>query len=388
MAGGCQNIALKISLHMNRIKAILATPKSLGQKESRALADLCAGQGVELEVARYTPLSYRDFDVAVVHQEMIKNGTPPEGARNLIILFDPKSSPHTIYHKARANGAAAALEFPFTGMQLTSLIREVYEEGLRQRSSTMSARSEGITIAVSSFKPGVGKSILAYNLASQMGHFMENASIGLIDLNVPLPASRALLDMEVSVGWDTIRPLFEDEKIIDRAKLTAVARTTPYGFALLTRSKDAGEEAPLTPQELSVLVESYKAHIPLTFFDMPSMTTLEGYQNLEVFDHVVIVVTPQAQCVANISHAAVYLRKSHPQLLKRMHFVLNQFEPKHEKLRHALEERLDISFMASVIDDPDAVETFTSKGKLFDDNSLIITRDLSNLAHALFKKVF
>lgn len=373
---------------MNKIQAVLALPRPLPQKESDALTALLQSQGIELEVAGYTPLSYHSFDVAVVHEEMIKNGTSPPGVRNLIVLFDAKSSPNTVYQKARANAAAAALEFPFGAYRLTSLIQEVYQEGLRQKSAEAAQIREGKTIAVSSFKPGVGKSVIAYNLAAGLGHFVDPTSIVLVDLNEPLPASRALLDMDPEVGWDTIAPLLADGQIIDRGKLRSVTRTTPYGFQLLSRNTSSADEASLTPGELEVLLTSQKAHSPLTIFDMPSSPTLASNQRLEGFDQVVFIATPASACVANLSRAIPYIREHHETLFKRSIFVLNQYERRHEKMKKVLEERLDVQIFCTLIDDPQAVETFTSQGKLFDDKSLIITRDLAQLAHDLFKKVF
>src|SRR6266480_2432451 len=93
--------------------------------------------------------------------EAIRNADPTVAVIMLTVPQNPVA-------QDSSRGIDAVLKMPFTGFDLTTLIRKTHEER-----SVDTARSSSLMIALFSPKGGVGRTTLAYNLARSEEHTSE-----------------------------------------------------------------------------------------------------------------------------------------------------------------------------------------------------------------------
>ncbi|MGH2429467.1 MAG: AAA family ATPase [Candidatus Limnocylindria bacterium] len=110
--------------------------------------------------------------------EQIRSAEPPVG---IIMLTVPQNP----VRESAERGVDAVLKMPFSGFDLTTMIRTVSE-----KRATESARARSLVVTLFSPKGGVGRTTLAYNLAVALG---QDHRVCLIDGSLQFSDLRGLL---------------------------------------------------------------------------------------------------------------------------------------------------------------------------------------------------
>jgi len=140
-----------------------------------------------------------------------------EPAVSIIVLTVPQN-PVT---PDPARGVDAVLKMPFSGFDLTTMVRKVHEE-----SGVPGARGTSIMVSLFSPKGGVGRTTLAYNLAVALG---VNHRVCLIDGSLQFSDLRGLLRVPATAPSIVNLPT---DKIRD-ADLAEVLYKDPAGIEVL-----------------------------------------------------------------------------------------------------------------------------------------------------------
>ena len=110
--------------------------------------------------------------------QQIRQAEPQVGVIMLTVPQNPVS-------ENSAHGIDAVLKMPFTGFDLTTMVRKVGEDRAIE-----SARSSSLVVSLFSPKGGVGRTTLAYNLAVALG---QNHRVCLVDGSLQFSDLRGLL---------------------------------------------------------------------------------------------------------------------------------------------------------------------------------------------------
>lgn len=329
------------------------------------------------------------IDVYVFGSAQLKNisETTVTGSA-LIVLQENKEDIQSMYRRAVELSAFTILQLPVDGNTLAKTISSAYDNLLKRKADEGQTRQTGKAIGVISFKNGIGKSMIAYNLANRLGRYFPGNEVCLSDFNLPFSVNKAVIDTDSKFSWDTIRPLLKEAGALTKSRLFSILKTTQFNFSLLGGPDNFKSNTPLNSGEMNHLVTAMKDNFTVTLLDLPTITNEKDIRGLSSLDKILIVVGTDSASIINTKFGIDFLRENNPEILDKCIFVLNRKDIKKDRTQQVLAPRLGVDFIAGVEDDPEAVDSYLNQGKLFDDKSLVITNDLNQLGEAVFKLLF
>ena len=151
----------------------------------------------------------------------------------------------------------------------------------------------GTVIGIFSAKGGVGKTILATNLAVAFGIGHRRKTV-LIDLNPGTGTADLLLDLEPERSWSDLVSVI-DELSAQHINL-AVTEYRP-GVDLLSSPSEMTWKGSLTKKNISSLLEVFREKYDLILLDTPSGSSGATRAALTLADFRLITLTPDAPCL-------------------------------------------------------------------------------------------
>ena len=174
-------------------------------------------------------------------------------------------------------------------------------------------------IGIFSAKGGVGKTILATNLAVALGVGHHRKTV-LIDLNQGLGTADLLLDLETENSWQDLIPVI-DELSPKHIKL-AVTEFCP-GVDLLTSPPEITWKGTLTKKNLSSLLDALREEYDLVVVDTSSGSGPVTGAALSLVDIRLVLLTPDAPSLRSTARFLTGL----PDKKKTTGLVINQQSP-------------------------------------------------------------
>lgn len=166
----------------------------------------------------------------------------------------------------------------------------------------------GAVIGIFSAKGGVGKTLLATNLAVAfaLGHRVKTA---LIDLNPGSGTADLLLDLEPERSWQDLREVFGE--LTPQHLQLAV---TPYqsGLDLLASPPHISWNQILGKSDLACLLNAFRQVYELVLVDAPTGISELALSALELVDLRMITLTPDGPALRTTSRYLESLSKDGP----------------------------------------------------------------------------
>ncbi len=280
--------------------------------------------------------------------------------------------------RAMQSGAREFLIKPFSGDELVASIRRVYQ--LDQKKESFLAKTvaaappdggvdvaeprrrteQGQVIFVYSGKGGVGKSLIAANLAVSMAN-ETRAKVALIDLDLQFGDIGVLLNLDHSQG---ITDLIENIEHMDQDFIREIMVDAAAGVKVLL--------TPISP-ELADLVTV--DHIRRIFAEMRKMfdyiivdsSTHLGEINLEVLDHAdkIVVVTSLSIPAIKDTKLALKIFDSLSISPDRVFLLLNKSDAHSEFNKESVEANLRFPIAAQIPNDAKLVINSINRGNPF-----------------------
>ncbi|MBE0467302.1 MAG: AAA family ATPase [Candidatus Desulforudis sp.] len=149
-----------------------------------------------------------------------------------------------------------------------------------------------MVVAVYSAKGGVGRTVLAGNLA--MAAVSRRSRVALMDLNLSFGGAEVLLDMEPA---KTLADLFPVLLELNEQHLLNMAVRHASGVHLLASPVSTAWVDRLGRDEVAALVQACREAFDLTLIDLPADLNPGTLGGVAEADHILFVVTPDVLSV-------------------------------------------------------------------------------------------
>jgi pilus assembly protein CpaE len=272
--------------------------------------------------------------------------------------------------RAMQAGAREFLIKPFSHDELVAAIRRVYS--LEQKKGTFLSRTEaqtattatrtgiGEVFVVFSAKGGVGKSIIASNLAVSLAR-ETNARVVLVDLDLQFGDIGVMLNLDYS---RSITDVVDAADRLDADTLEEMLGTGPAGLRVLL--------APISP-ELADLVTA--EHVRALFtelrklydFIVVDVSSHLGEVSLQVMETASRILVVTALTIPAIKDARLTLKVLESLNVdpERVMLVVNRADGYSDFNKEAIEQNLRVPVAAQIPYDPRAVGEALTRGTLF-----------------------
>ena len=325
-------------------------------------------------------------DVILVGDEFLQSWDRSKWSNSAVVVICEKENKlKEIYPKAVAINVHTIVNWPLNSSDLRQTIIGAYNTLLAGKKNQASRDGEGKVISVTSFSNGSGKSVIAYNLALQLGKYFPEGGVCLVDLNSPLGRGKVMLNTESAYGWDTIRPLLREGNVKD-SKLISVLSINPYHFSYLAGPQTFSAQGKMNVKEFENLVVACRRIFKITVFDTFTITEESEMMNFQQADLMMVVVAMDSGSVFNTFRGMEAVREKMG-TQEKVVMVANRVDEKKGRGTKALKERLGEVF-GEVVEDSDAIREYTDQGKLFTDKNLLVTAQLSRLAEKVLHRLF
>lgn len=289
--------------------------------------------------------------------EMLTQYLPRTGV--IMVSLDAENE---AYRRAMLAGAREFLQKPFTGDDLVAAVRRVHAFELRKATPAAvepeRPAHRGVVFTMFAGKGGVGKSVIATNLAVSLARRFRTA---LIDCSLQFGDVAALLNVTAA---HTIADLAAGDAVADADIVRDVLDAGPEGLRVLAAPASPELADYVTTQHLRALVEELRRTFDYVVIDTASHLSEIGLDAVEMADRVLLVTDLTVTSVKNAK-----LVRSVMEVLKvpddRFLLVLNHREGSGEMDRGHAEHFLGLPAAVEIPYDPSVVAVSVSRGTPF-----------------------
>ena len=213
----------------------------------------------------------------------------------------------------------------------------------------------GVCIGIFSPKGGVGKTLLATNLAVAIGVGHHRKTI-LIDLNKGNGTADLLLNIDPEKSWADLIPVISE--LTPELINFAVAEYRP-GLVILASPPEINSSDELKLDTLSLLLDSIKREYDLVLLDAPASNDKFVCGILSLVDIQLFVITPDLPSLRSISRLIAVLQDKE----KVSGLVINQYSPGAPINPDQIKDHLDQPLFGVLPMDPAGAWTNISYGE-------------------------
>ena len=277
--------------------------------------------------------------------EQIRKAEPQVGVIMLTVPQNPVS-------ENTERGIDAVLKMPFTGFDLTTMIRKVGEER-----AVESARSGSLVVTLFSPKGGVGRTTLAYNIAVALG---QDHRVCLIDGSLQFSDLRGLLRVPavapsiVNLPTDKIR----DQDVAD------VTWRDPSGIDILLAPPRVEMAEMVTTRDIEKVLSILRQMYEFVIIDTRAALSEDVLVFLDSADLILQVLTYDSMAIRSLAMSAeTFAAIGYPQ--SKLTTILNRSDASGGFDRADVEQALGSKIDFEVVSDGHLVLASNNEGIAF-----------------------
>ncbi len=277
--------------------------------------------------------------------EQIRKAEPQVGVIMLTVPQNPVS-------ENSERGIDAVLKMPFTGFDLTTMIRKVGEER-----AVESARSGSLVVTLFSPKGGVGRTTLAYNIAVSLG---QDHRVCLIDGSLQFSDLRGLLRVPavapsiVNLPTDKIR----DQDVAD------VTWKDPSGIDILLAPPRVEMAEMVTTRDIEKVLSILRQMYDFVIIDTRAALSEDVLVFLDSADLILQVLTYDSMAIRSLAMSAeTFAAIGYPQ--SKLTTILNRSDASGGFDKADVEQALGSSIDFEVVSDGHLVLASNNEGIAF-----------------------
>ena len=277
--------------------------------------------------------------------EQIRKAEPQVGVIMLTVPQNPVS-------ENSERGIDAVLKMPFTGFDLTTMIRKVGEQR-----AVESARSGSLVVTLFSPKGGVGRTTLAYNIAVALG---QNHRVCLIDGSLQFSDLRGLLRVPavapsiVNLPTDKIR----DQDVAD------VTWRDPSGIDILLAPPRVEMAEMVTTRDIEKVLSILRQMYEFVIIDTRAALSEDVLVFLDSADLILQVLTYDSMAIRSLAMSAeTFAAIGYPQ--SKLTTILNRSDASGGFDKADIEQALGSKIDFEVVSDGHLVLASNNEGIAF-----------------------
>jgi pilus assembly protein CpaE len=353
-------------------------------------------EGIEFAKENQPDIVLMDINMPGVDGISASEAIAREAPAAQVIMMSVQSEADYLRRSMLA-GARDFLTKPFTGDELVSTIRRVYEMGETRRrampamqpagagkgaGAAVQQRPEGKVVAVFSPKGGTGTTVLSVNLALAL-HQAQRESVVLVDGSLQFGDIAVMLDLQPT---HTIYDLMDHVDEMDQSLIETVLTAHSGGIKVLLAPPRPEMAEYVTPDRLQQVLENLRRQFSYVVIDTWTSLHDSVLVALDLADQIVLVTTPDIPSLRNVRlFFEVTDQLGYPP--DKITLVLNKSDPRKTRIRAGdVEESLKHP-VAAEIPLEDAVPLSVNQGVPFviSDGSRPASQAVTRLANRLLE---
>ena len=241
--------------------------------------------------------------------EMLTQSLPGTG-----VIMMSMEAENDAFRLAMLAGAREFLQKPFRGDELVAAVRRVHAFGMRRATPAVGAapqtataaarRRECMVTAVVAGKGGVGKTVVAINLAAALAR-RPGTRVALVDLSLQFGDVATSLNLKPGT---TFADLLEGERAGDQDAVSSALTEGPAGVRILVAPPSTDVADLVTPTHIRQVVTTLRAAFDHVVLDTTSSMGVSTISAIELADTVVVVTDLSAPGVKNTALLTTAMR--------------------------------------------------------------------------------
>ena len=289
-----------------------------------------------------------------------------------VIIMGPQAGSEVL-RRAMLVGAKDFIVKPFPGDELSHAIRQVYSNKQRRRVETLD-HTGGRVVAIFSPKGGVGKTMLAANLAVALAS-NENVKVAIVDCNLQFGDVAICLNVFPKAS---IADMVTDIEHLDDKVLSRYMISFSDNLSILPAPLQPEQAENITAQHLDVILKLLKKRFQYIIIDTASIFNDVTLTLIDLSDLVLLLSAPDLMTIKNIKLCLETLEKlGYPE--GKVNLVLNRADTEGGLKINEIEDSLHHQFVGALPSDSELVLSSINKGVPF-----VVNNPHSTLARGVF----
>lgn len=219
---------------------------------------------------------------------------------------------------------------------------------------------QGRIINVFGAKGGVGTTSIAVNLSAAFLDSKPEASVALVDMNLPFGEAQLFLDLAPKYHWGEV---LTNIGRLDATYLMSVMTRHPSGLYLLPPPSRLDDLQMATPDNIGKLLELMRQLFDLVVIDLGMYLDEITLKVMDISDAIVLVCVQNLACLANVRRFLDNIRQSELGLEEKLKIVVNRHLDESDLAVEDMEKALERSVYWRVPNDYKITLTAINQGK-------------------------
>lgn len=290
-----------------------------------------------------------------------------------------------IIKQAMQSGASDFLEVPVSKTRLQKSISTIFIIKQQQKKHFVDypnivPRREPKVVAVFSSKGGVGKTVIATNIAVAL-KMLTREDVLLMDLDLQFGDVADLLNITPKI---TIKNLIEDKDNLDNNEMGKYLSNHESGISILAAPEQPEDADLVGVKDVKDLVVLFKKNFDYIVIDLPPLFNEVTLGAIEIADQVFMITTLEVPTLKNIKGGLGILKRiEYPD--GKITLVVNRFVSKREINGPDINKYLDVSDIYYIDDNPELVSSSINLGEpvVLKYKETMVARQIISLAKTL-----